>query len=224
MVERFPGERRASPPAAARPGASPGSWAYHARGREGQPAAARSGQCAPNRGPATSLRQVEQHEEEQVEHQDGARVDDDLHGCQEFRAHEQEYPCDVQEEGENPEHAVDGISSSDGQDRARDAGGGQIVEGNLSRERLAMCDCHPPGTCRIPGDVVLELMDRVVLGRHDPVDEVANRHHSDHLPLFHDRQMTAALVRHAVHTLVDRGSQVHGDDRAGHDLVDLHFL
>ena len=70
------------------------------------PAAAASGQWAPNRRPRRLARQIEQHEKEQIEHQDGARVDDDLHGRQELRAHEHEDPGDVQEERENPEHAV----------------------------------------------------------------------------------------------------------------------
>src|SRR5439155_20002827 len=78
--------------------------------------------------------QVEQHEKEQVEHQNGARVHDDLHRRQEFRAHKHEYACYMQEEGENPEQAMDGISASHGQNRARDAGGRQIVEGSLSRK------------------------------------------------------------------------------------------
>jgi hypothetical protein len=78
--------------------------------------------------------QVEQHEKEQVEHQNRTRVHNDLHCCQEFGAHKQEYTRYVQEEGENPEHAVDWISASHGQDRARDASGRQIVEGSLYRK------------------------------------------------------------------------------------------
>ena len=74
-------------------------------------------------------------------------------------------------------------------------------------------------------DVVLKLTDREVLGRHDPIDQVANRHHSeDSAPLLHNRQVTAALFRHAVHALIYRGPRVHRNSRAGHDLMDLHFL
>src|SRR5206468_8379693 len=40
----------------------------------------------------------------------------------------------MQEQRKNPEHAVNRISASDSEDRARDAGGRQIVEGNLSRD------------------------------------------------------------------------------------------
>ena len=40
--------------------------------------------------------------------------------------------------------------------------------------------------------------------------------------LFHDRQVTAALVRHGLHALIYRGRLAHGDDRAGHDLANPH--
>jgi hypothetical protein len=40
-------------------------------------------------------RQVEQHEKEQVEHQNGARVHDDLHCGQEFRTDKQEDAGDM---------------------------------------------------------------------------------------------------------------------------------
>ena len=68
-------------------------------------------------------RQIEQHQKEQIEHQDGARVHDDLHGRQELSANEHEDPCDVQKQRKDPQHAVDGIAARDGQHRARDAGG-----------------------------------------------------------------------------------------------------
>jgi hypothetical protein len=58
--------------------------------------------------------QVKQHEYKQVEDQNGARVHNDLHACQEFCTHKQEYACDVQKEGENPQHAMGGISASHG--------------------------------------------------------------------------------------------------------------
>src|SRR4030095_6446107 len=78
--------------------------------------------------------QVEQHQKEHVKHEDCASVHDDLHCCQEFRTHEQEYACDMEEQSENPEHAVNRISTRDGEDRARDTGSREVVEGDLSRE------------------------------------------------------------------------------------------
>jgi hypothetical protein len=82
---------------------------------------------------------VDEHEKEEVEEQNGSGVHDDLHGGQEFRTHEQENACDVQEQSENPEHAMNGISPRDRQDRACDAGGCEIVEGCLYGQ-----DCHVP--------------------------------------------------------------------------------
>ena len=135
IAERLPGE---APPAAGRGavGASAGSRAYHARRREGQPGGRAQRPMGAESRSRRLARQVEQHEKEQVEHQNGARVHDDLHSRQELRADEQEDARHVQEERENPEHAVDRIAASHGQNRARDAGGRQIVEG-LSRK-----DCH----------------------------------------------------------------------------------
>jgi len=68
-------------------------------------------------------REIEEHQEEEVEDEDGARVQDHLDRRQKFRAREQENACHVQEQREHPEHAVDRISASDGQNRAGDAGG-----------------------------------------------------------------------------------------------------
>ena len=79
--------------------------------------------------PSLLVRQVEQHHDKEVEDQDGARVHDDLHRCQELRAQQQEDARHVQEERQHPEHAVDGIFPRHGQKRARDAGGRHVIEG-----------------------------------------------------------------------------------------------
>ena len=76
----------------------------------------------------------------------------------------------------------------------------------------------------LAGYVVLKLMDREVLGGNDPADEVSNREHSNNPSALEDRQVPAALIRHALHALIYRGPKVHGDGRAGHDLADSHFL
>jgi hypothetical protein len=68
-------------------------------------------------------RQVEQHDKEQIEDKDGARVHDDLNRREELCADEHEDPGDMQEQGKDPQHAVDRIAACDGQPRARDAGG-----------------------------------------------------------------------------------------------------
>src|SRR5262249_47244097 len=74
-----------------------------------------------------------------------------------------------------------------------------------------------------PADVILELMNHAILGRNDPVDNVANRHQSNNRIAVHDRKEAAEHDRHALHALVNRGVRGHGANRGGRDVVDLHL-
>src|SRR5690606_27024878 len=72
----------------------------------------------------------------------------------------------------------------------------------------------------LPGDISLELVDRLLLFLDDGFDEIADRDHADDLVLVDDRQVTNAPVRHDLHALAYRVERRHGDDGRGHDLRD----
>jgi len=78
--------------------------------------------------------QVEQHHDEQIEDQDRARVDDDLHRRQKLRAQQQEDARDVQEQDQHPQHAVDRIPARDREEGARHADDRHVIESDLCGE------------------------------------------------------------------------------------------
>src|SRR4029077_12227193 len=74
------------------------------------------------------VRQIEQHYNEEVKNQDGASIHDDLYCCEEFCPQQQENACHVQEQCENPEHVVHGISPRDGQKCTGDTSHCHVIE------------------------------------------------------------------------------------------------
>src|SRR6185369_16944899 len=53
----------------------------------------------------------------------------------------------------------------------------------------------------LAADVVLELLDGEILVGDDVADDVADRHHADHLAVVHDRQVADRLLAHELHAL-----------------------
>ena len=62
------------------------------------------------------LFEVQQHDDEEVEHQDGAGVHDDLDGGEEFRVERDIQPGDVKKHDQQGERTVDRVLQRDHQD------------------------------------------------------------------------------------------------------------
>src|SRR5581483_12494151 len=65
--------------------------------------------------------QIEQHEHAQVQDENGARIDDDLDGKQEFGVQKHEQPGDMQQQREERQTAMDGVAKRDREHAGRDA-------------------------------------------------------------------------------------------------------
>ena len=66
---------------------------------------------------AVVLSQVQQHHDEEVEDQDGAGIDDDLNGCEEFRVEGDIEPRDVKKHDQQRQRTVDRIARRDNEHR-----------------------------------------------------------------------------------------------------------
>ena len=86
--------------------------------------------------PRFFLRQIEQHYNKQVEHQDSAGVHDDLHRCQELRSKQEENPRHVQKKRQHPQHAMHWIFPGHGQQRAGDTGAGHVIKDCGQQDRF----------------------------------------------------------------------------------------
>src|SRR5713226_53746 len=69
-------------------------------------------------------------------------------------------------------------------------------------------------------DVVLQVLDRFFLLGDNPLHQVTDGDNSEHLLVFHNREMTYAVSRHDIHARVHSLARGHENHRAGHDLLD----
>jgi hypothetical protein len=81
------------------------------------------------------------------------------------------------------------------------------------RERGAAASAVSP-------DVALELFDSELLLVDDGLDQIADGHDADQLPLLQDRHMAEPLVGHDCHALVHRLLRPHEDHLGTHDVAD----
>src|ERR1700733_11570721 len=73
-------------------------------------------------------------------------------------------------------------------------------------------------------DVGLQMPDRRLLLRDDPVHEVADRDDADHDAVFHHGKMPYAVIRDRAHAIAYRVSQGDEDHGAAHDFGDGRLL
>src|SRR5262245_8252042 len=70
------------------------------------------------------------------------------------------------------------------------------------------------------GDVILQLLDRLMLSRYDPVHEITDGNDSDHLLVLYDRKMTNSVLGDDSHALVDNMLRLYGNYGTCHDFLD----
>ena len=78
--------------------------------------------------------EVEEHNDEQEDHHDGAGVDEHLDDANEVRAHHHVERGQVEHHRHEPERGRDGTLSGDERDRGRDGEQPEDVELNLVKE------------------------------------------------------------------------------------------
>src|ERR1035441_358927 len=76
------------------------------------------------------------------------------------------------------------------------------------------------GLVRGPGDVGVQVADRLFLFGNDAVHQVANGDDAYNGPLFHDGKMPEVLVGNDAQALTNRVLPGYGEDGAAHDCRD----
>ena len=79
---------------------------------------------------------VQQHHHEQVEHQNGARVHDHLHGSQELGVQRHVQPGHMEKHDQQGEDAVDGIAKGHHQESGQDDDASEVIEEEQSHVAL----------------------------------------------------------------------------------------
>src|SRR5512139_413710 len=91
---------------------------------------------------AVVLLDVEQHDDEQIQHQNGSGIDDDLHGRKKFGMECNEEPRNMEEHDQERKRAVDGVSQHDHQDGGYGDHPGKVSEKQLRHETVPGLEVH----------------------------------------------------------------------------------